>query len=144
MYFDMLPGCSAVRLDLPDFPRIWVRCVLGVPVAVEPLALRQHPRSDRVHERIEVERHDVVAGDQRPLDLAVQARALLGVSAGLMLLPQLVDLGLADQARGGGARGIDADKLGGATRVDVLNDRPVAWKGLAPLPDLGAERRPFQ
>src|SRR5262245_59942549 len=137
---------SALRLDLPDFPRPWIGSVLGSPVAVKTVSLRQDARAHCVHERVQVDRHEVILVDKNALNVRGQRVALLGFEARLMLFPQCFDLWFADTGCAAATDGIDANIGRGSAwpRIDVLHNRADARKAFAALADLGAERRSFE
>src|SRR4030095_8877512 len=120
-------------LALPDFPGPRERRVEGVPVAMDRLAIRKHLLGDGVHERLEVDGDEIVALDDRALDLLRQTIALGHVDAGLVRRPQRLDLRLADVRGLSRAHGVEPDQLLGASRarVDSLDDGAIAREALA-------------
>src|SRR5262249_41870984 len=129
---------ATLSLDLPDLPRPRERGIEGVPVAVDRVAFRKHFLGDGVHERLEIEPDEVVALDDRALDLLRQAIPLGHVDAGLVPGPQRLDLRLADVGGRPVAHRVEPDQLLGASRprVDSLDDGAITGKALAALAGL--------
>src|SRR5262249_3388518 len=100
---------SPIRFDFPDLPWPRVRRVQRVPVLADRLAVWQHARADPVHEGIPVDRHEVVLVEHDLLDRLDQPLALGEIEARLVLLPQRLDLRLADEGRRAVADRVDRD-----------------------------------
>src|SRR5262245_51526905 len=99
-----------------------------------------------MHERIDIDRHEVILVEDQALNFIDQPVPLFWVDTGLMPFPALLDGRLADERGWAVADGIDPDTVLRATGpwADIHHDGAIALIAVATLAGLGAKHWPLQ